>query len=42
MSVSIGMENPKSILRKPEAKEAAPAKDTKTTEAKKATTTKKK
>ena len=39
MSVSIGMENQKSILRKPEAKEAEPAKETKT-EAKKTTTTK--
>jgi len=44
MSVSIGTENQKSILRKPEAKEAAPAKETKTTAAKTAaakTTTKK-
>ena len=35
MSVAIGVNNPKSVLRKPEA----PAKDTKTTEAKKVTTT---
>ena len=36
MSVAIGMENQKSVLRKPEA----PAKDTKTTEAKKTTAAK--
>ena len=40
MSVSCGVENPKSILRKPEPKAAEPAKETKPTEAKKATTTK--
>lgn len=39
MSVSIGTENQKSILRKPEAKEAAPAKETKA-EAKKTTAAK--
>lgn len=36
MSVATGVNNPKSVLRKPEA----PAKDTKTTEAKKAATAK--
>lgn len=34
MSVATGVNNPKSVLRKPEA----PAKDTKTTETKKAAT----
>lgn len=38
MSVSIGMENQKSILRQPEPKAAEPVKEVKT-EAKKATTT---
>lgn len=46
MSVSIGTENQKSILRKPEApketKTTEAPKETTTTEAKKATTTKKK
>ena len=39
MSVAIGMENQKSILRKPEPKAAEPAKEIKT-EAKQTTTTK--
>ena len=39
MSVAIGTENQKSILRKPEAKEAESAKEIKT-EAKKTTATK--